>query len=308
MVLIGKGKSLPGFVLCVALSLLPYSTGECAVRLKASSRSFTANQGTVWERYKVADGEFSVLLPTVPSMSSYHGRMESLARSPLRHLVGAYAQGVVYAIYVFERKQSLEDLISDFHHSSATDLKRELSINGVRGKEFAFRNDERMGLTDFFVTARGIYVFDAQGSFLGNPDEGIPKFLQSISFFGNKDAQALVDGPGTPWTPQPPNTPETSAADTFSGKVVTRKAVVITKPEPTYTEEARQQQVTGTVVIRCVFRSSGVVSNITVMSGLEHGLTEKATAAGRQIKFIPAIKDGRFVSMWMELQYNFNLY
>jgi hypothetical protein len=44
------------------------------------------------------------------------------------------------------------------------------------------------------------------------------------------------------------------------------------------------------------------------MSGLEHGLTEKATAAGRQIKFIPAIKDGRFVSMWMELQYNFNLY
>jgi hypothetical protein len=28
----------------------------------------------------------------------------------------------------------------------------------------------------------------------------------------------------------------------------------------------------------------------------------------RQIKFIPATKDGRPVSMWMELQYNFGLY
>jgi len=44
------------------------------------------------------------------------------------------------------------------------------------------------------------------------------------------------------------------------------------------------------------------------MSTLPDGLTEMATEAARKIRFIPAIKDGRFVSMWMELQYNFNLY
>jgi hypothetical protein len=26
------------------------------------------------------------------------------------------------------------------------------------------------------------------------------------------------------------------------------------------------------------------------------------------LKFIPAVKDGRFVSMWIQLEYNFNLY
>jgi protein TonB len=83
---------------------------------------------------------------------------------------------------------------------------------------------------------------------------------------------------------------------------------VITKPEPSYTEEARRNDVTGTVVLRCVFSSSGAVTNIRAVSGLPFGLTEKAISAARQIRFIPAIKDGHFVSMYIQLEYNFNLY
>jgi protein TonB len=94
----------------------------------------------------------------------------------------------------------------------------------------------------------------------------------------------------------------------FSGNEVTSKARLISKPEPQYTEDARKNQITGTVVLRCVFGSDGSVKNISVRSGLPHGLTEKAIAAARQIKFVPATKDGRQVSMWMQLEYNFNLY
>jgi TonB family protein len=91
-------------------------------------------------------------------------------------------------------------------------------------------------------------------------------------------------------------------------KQVTRKAIVVTKPEPTYTDAARENEVTGTVVLRGIFASSGAVTNIRVMAGLPDGLTENAIAAARQIKFIPAIKDGHFVSMYIQLEYNFNLY
>lgn len=94
----------------------------------------------------------------------------------------------------------------------------------------------------------------------------------------------------------------------FTGKDVTTKARLISKPEPQYTEEARKNQITGTVVLKCVFSSSGQVTNIRTVSGLPHGLTEKAIAAARQIKFVPATKDGHQVSMWMQLEYNFNLY
>ena len=94
----------------------------------------------------------------------------------------------------------------------------------------------------------------------------------------------------------------------FSGKDVTTKARVLSKPEPQYTEEARKNQITGTVVLRAVFSSSGQVTQIKAVQGLPNGLTERAIAAARQIRFTPATKDGRAVSMWMQLEYNFNLY
>jgi TonB family protein len=94
----------------------------------------------------------------------------------------------------------------------------------------------------------------------------------------------------------------------FTGKEVTSKARLISKPEPQYTEDARKNQVTGTVVLKVVFASSGQVTNIRTVSGLPYGLTERAIAAARMIKFVPATKDGHQVSMWMQLEYNFNLY
>jgi protein TonB len=94
----------------------------------------------------------------------------------------------------------------------------------------------------------------------------------------------------------------------FTGKEVTSKARLISKPEPQYTEDARKNQITGTVVLKVVFASNGSVTNIRTVSGLPFGLTERAIAAARQIKFSPATKDGHPVSMWMQLEYNFNLY
>ena len=94
----------------------------------------------------------------------------------------------------------------------------------------------------------------------------------------------------------------------FTGKEVTSKARLISKPEPQYTEDARKNQITGTVVLKVVFASSGQVTNIRTVSGLPNGLTERAIAAARLIKFVPATKDGHQVSMWMQLEYNFNLY
>jgi TonB family protein len=94
----------------------------------------------------------------------------------------------------------------------------------------------------------------------------------------------------------------------FSGREVTSKARLLSKPNPSYTEEARQNQISGTIVLRVVLSASGEVTNIHAMSSLPYGLTERAIEAAKQVKFIPATKDGHPVSMWMELQYNFNLY
>jgi TonB family protein len=94
----------------------------------------------------------------------------------------------------------------------------------------------------------------------------------------------------------------------FRSSEVNSRARVLDKPEPQYTEAARKNQITGTVVLRAVFSSSGSVTNISTIRGLPDGLTERAISAAKQIRFVPAQKDGHPVSMWMQLEYNFNLY
>jgi TonB family protein len=94
----------------------------------------------------------------------------------------------------------------------------------------------------------------------------------------------------------------------FRSSEVSSRARVLDKPEPQYTESARKNQITGTVVLRAVFSSSGSVTNISTIRGLPDGLTERAISAAKQIRFVPAQKDGHPVSMWMQLEYNFNLY
>jgi TonB family protein len=100
----------------------------------------------------------------------------------------------------------------------------------------------------------------------------------------------------------------TDYSKTFAARDVTRKAQIISKPEPLYTEEARKNQVTGTVRLRLILGASGSVSGITPVSRLPDGLTEKAIEAARRISFTPAEKDGRKVSQYVTIEYNFNIY
>jgi TonB family protein len=94
----------------------------------------------------------------------------------------------------------------------------------------------------------------------------------------------------------------------LSGKEMTVKARILSKPEPSYTGAARMAGVTGTVVLKCVFASDGEIRNLVVIRALGYGLTSRAVRAARGIKFVPARKDERPASMYMQLEYNFNLY
>jgi len=89
---------------------------------------------------------------------------------------------------------------------------------------------------------------------------------------------------------------------------VEQKVRLLSKPEPQYSEDARRSGIVGTVVLRVIFSSTGEVTQIRAVNSLPFGLTERAIAAARQIRFVPAMKGGHAVSVHMQLEYNFNLY
>jgi TonB family protein len=290
------------FTICVGLTCGFVFRLNTSAKNGGGVRAFQIQGAPEWQRYTVADEEFSVLLPVVPAMTT--GDMYINRNTSRRErILGAYADGVVYSVLTFEKKSlSGDDLIRKYTSGPTEPV----TVDGIAGKSTQSDHDDRMGATQVFVTDRNLYVFQALGSKLGNPAIGIPKFLSSIRFEKNPNGNKVVDGPGE----QPALSPEAKEAGSpvFAGRDVTGKAAVVTKPEPRYTEEARKNQITGTVILRAVFTSSGAVANIHAVSKLPDGLTEKAIEAARQIRFIPASKDGRFVSMWMQLEYNFNLY
>jgi TonB family protein len=68
---------------------------------------------------------------------------------------------------------------------------------------------------------------------------------------------------------------------------------IVSKPKPSYTEEARQLRLEGEVLLRVQFLTSGEVRVLKIVQGLGHGLDEQAMHAAERIKFKPAEHDGQ---------------
>lgn len=96
--------------------------------------------------------------------------------------------------------------------------------------------------------------------------------------------------------------------EVYSVRELTTKPRLIEKPEPSFTDAATAEQVAGTVVVRCVFGGDGTIQHVLVLQSLTHGLTEASVAAVKRIKFEPATVNGKPVSTFMQLEYNFQLY
>jgi TonB family protein len=70
-------------------------------------------------------------------------------------------------------------------------------------------------------------------------------------------------------------------------------AEIVSKPTPAYTDEARRLRIEGEVVLEVVFEATGKLHVLRVVRGLGHGLDENAVRAAEQIRFKPALREGR---------------
>lgn len=83
--------------------------------------------------------------------------------------------------------------------------------------------------------------------------------------------------------------------------------VVVSKPVPEYTSEAKQLRVQGDVVLRVTFTANGQVIVQGIVHGLGHGLDEEARRVAQQIRFRPATRNGQPVDMTTNIIITFQL-
>ncbi len=87
-----------------------------------------------------------------------------------------------------------------------------------------------------------------------------------------------------------------------------RKAVVFGRPQPSYTNTARKNEVVGTVVVRVLLGANGTIMATMPIVRLPDDLVEQAVNAAKLITFLHAEKDVKTVSQWVQVEYSFNLY
>jgi TonB family protein len=87
----------------------------------------------------------------------------------------------------------------------------------------------------------------------------------------------------------------------------TTPLVVLNKPRPGYTEEARRKKIEGDVILQVRFTATGQVQVLRVVSGLGYGLDQLAQDAARRITFKPPTRDGRPVDEVTMIHVTFQL-
>jgi TonB family protein len=127
------------------------------------------------------------------------------------------------------------------------------------------------------------------------PETVSPSTTEADANAANKQKPArepeIVDGP---------NGKETI----YRSREVSKPAVVLKQPNPHYPHPERHPRRNVLVVLSVVFSATGLVTNIRVLLG-EKEFDESAIEAAKQIKFEPAIKDGKPVATRKRLEYRF---
>jgi TonB family protein len=83
--------------------------------------------------------------------------------------------------------------------------------------------------------------------------------------------------------------------------------VVIFKPQPQYTSEAKQLRVQGDVILRVTFAANGQVVVQGVVHSLGHGLDEEARRVAQQIRYRPPTRNGQPVDITTNITITFQL-
>jgi TonB family protein len=134
--------------------------------------------------------------------------------------------------------------------------------------------------------------------------------IVGLQFFDQQTGRVLGQLGSTETTSQIKQAAAQSAPDysTYHKNPSFKPPRILAKPDPSYTEEARRHKTRGTVLLHVMLAETGQITQIQVVRGLPYGLTERAIASARQIRFEPAELNGKKVAYPVAVIYSFEIF
>jgi hypothetical protein len=304
------------------------------------SATTKAQETSSWVKVAPSGESFTVMMPHKPSPVAEKRKHGALSVSGKRYSARG-SDDTIYTVWSFKSEnfpaalradtESYLDLCAELAWEMSVEPERAKAVRESRttpetryeliyegesqppdypGRKYRLNLGTQSGTTIVHVAGSRFYIAAAW-----NPDRVIGKIDEFIDSF-TLHPPMRAGGEGTGRNDDDEQGYSTSKGESkkpdydkiFSIREVTHRARILSKPEPLYDEWARKFQVAGTARLRVALMSFGKVGKITIMVRLPHGLTQKAIEAARGIKFTPAMKDGRPVSQYVIVEYNFNIY
>jgi TonB family protein len=161
-----------------------------------------------------------------------------------------------------------------------TDRKREISLEGLDGREYRFTIVvKKTGLEmKVDIRDRGEPVEELRATY-----ENAPRRVVAVTLPGYQPNVMRVGGRVLP--------PE-----------------IVRLVNAVYTDEARRYRISGVVVVEAIIDESGRVESTRVLRGLPFGLSEAAAEAVRASTFRPATMDGKPVKVAYPVTVQFNVH
>ncbi len=275
---------------------------------------------TKWDRYTIKEKKLSLLFPKLPVRVDSSDNCLNIDTSSF----AAYADGIAY-YFAFVSK-------SDSKISKSCDFKKEFdattfetSLNEFRAAikgEFTetkvnFGGNEMVHFvvgqrnTWFLNDFRNTIWYEFRTSESDQTTNHVNAFVESL-VVGNKSNGVEIQrgstvslGDEVDSNAKFPDVTTTKDKDVVK---IEKPLSIWLQPKPPYTDVARKAQTNGVVRLKVVFKANGSIGSISVVSGLENGLTEQAISASRRIVFVPASTNGVRHSVVKIIEYRFIIY
>lgn len=267
----------------------------------------------VWTQYKIPTQNLSIAFPKLP----FVGKVVDGCGRPVGAVYSAYAEEAVYGFVLHvptdkplpngcttDDKFGKKQFSARLDHLRGTSGVVESDVRIIASSAKMFRIDSGPAVKTMWILWDidrwfEISVFRRKS---GSSNEN--RFIGSLSLAHEKSVEI---GSGSARIIGDRST-ESPMADASQGADQIEPIVIITKPRPGYTEIARTSSTHGTVILEVTFLRSGNIGPITVLKGLDNGLTEQTISAVERIQFLPQRKNGVPETVVKKLEYIFSIY
>src|SRR5215213_2691150 len=214
--------------------------------------------------------------------------------------VSRYVNGVVLMMDLYQGKiKDLEALLTSTYRS---DLVKEETVNGFEHKTYLKKYPEYILEQQYFFNKTALYIMSA--AYRGERSEIVENFFKVVQLVN----QGQTIAPNLPKDKKVPGLPDI-IAETYSGELVEepdKKAIVVYLPRPTFKREFGKSN-SGAVKLKLLLSADGKVNKVNLLSSPNVSLFEGVKASAEHAVFLPAVKNDKHVTSWLNIDYGFQM-